>query len=71
MTAGPRRRPRPLGWLRRRTRGNRVPVGTHDFDGPPPGDSGGDDGLAGDREPRRPFPPTGSMSAALEPPTEG
>jgi hypothetical protein len=47
----------------------RVPVGTRDFDGPGGGDF--DDGLAGDREPRRPLPPTGSMAAALDPPTDG
>jgi hypothetical protein len=29
---------------------------------------GGDDGLAGDREPRRPLPPTGTATIALDPP---
>jgi hypothetical protein len=44
----------PLG-LRRRTAGRwRI--------------DGGDDGLGGVREPRRPFPPTGSATVALDPP---
>jgi hypothetical protein len=30
---------------------------------------GGDDGLGGVREPRRPLPPAGSASAALDPPS--
>ena len=48
------RRLGPLG-LRRRT------AGRWHIDG-------GDDGLGGVREPRRPFPPTGSATVALDPP---
>jgi hypothetical protein len=49
------RRRGPLGIARRWT--GRFGTGT-----------GGDDGLAGVREPRRPLPPTGTAAAALDPP---